>query len=165
MNLRPSRRAGMLYLSSLPYPQSWTLPIMVISSAQVSALATDCGGWKLHLEVKGDSWAVSSVVEHFVHTEGVVGSNPIPPTNSQRWSLYILRSEKTARYYVGHTNDLDRRVREHNSGQTKSTRPGRPWVLVYVEEFDSKRLASEREREIKSWKSRRTIEERLLKIR
>jgi putative endonuclease len=102
------------------------------------------------------------VVEHFVHTEGVVGSSPIPPTNCRSWLLYILESERTGRFYVGHTNDLDRRFYEHNHGQTKSTRSAATWKLVYVEEHQTKELAYAREREIRSWKSARTIRERLL---
>ena len=81
------------------------------------------------------------------------------------WSVYILRSQRSGRYYVGCTNDLVRRLLEHNSGQTRSTRSGRPWEVAFVEAFESKEAASARELEIKSWKSRRTIEERLLNRR
>jgi len=50
-------------------------------------------------------------------------------------SLYILQSEKTGQYYVGSTNDLDRRLAEHMRGQTPSTRKRGPWKLVHREEF------------------------------
>ena len=70
------------------------------------------------------------------------------------WTLYILQSESSGRFYVGHTNDLLRRLEEHQSGQTTSTRHRGPWKVVYREEFESKQAVAERERQIKSWKSR-----------
>ena len=73
--------------------------------------------------------------------------------------LYILRSEKTGRYYVGSTGDLEDRIRCHNSGYSKATKGGVPWLLVYSEEFASKSDAYRRELEIKSWKSRILIED------
>jgi len=70
------------------------------------------------------------------------------------WKLYILQSESSGRFYVGHTNDLERRLEEHQRGQTTSTRNRGPWKVVLREEFESKKAAAERERQIKSWKSR-----------
>jgi len=75
--------------------------------------------------------------------------------------VYILRSEKSGRYYVGSTNDLDRRLMEHNSGHTPSTRGKGPWVLAYSEEANSEVDARQREREIKVWNSRILIEKLL----
>jgi putative endonuclease len=74
------------------------------------------------------------------------------------WSVYILQNS-AGRFYVGHTNDLKRRVIEHNAGQTLSTRGRGPWTLAHVETFDAKEAAYAREREIKSWKSARSIRE------
>ena len=67
--------------------------------------------------------------------------------------LYILRSQKTGRYYVGITADLDGRLKRHNSGQNTSTKPGRPWQLVYIEKCPDKRSAWLREGQIKRYKS------------
>ena len=67
--------------------------------------------------------------------------------------LYILQSEKTGRFYTGSTGNVERRVQEHNSGQTKSTRTGSPWTLIYSEPFESRSEAVRMEREIKRWKS------------
>lgn len=75
------------------------------------------------------------------------------------WWVYILQSESTGRFYVGHTNDLERREVEHNSGQTKSTKNRGPWKVVHREPFDGKESAYARERQIKSWKSHRSIQE------
>ena len=73
--------------------------------------------------------------------------------------VYILQSQTSGRFYVGHTERIDSRVHEHNSGQTKSTRNKGPWVLVHQEGFDTRAEAVKRENEIKRWKSHRTIQE------
>ncbi|MCF8264867.1 MAG: GIY-YIG nuclease family protein [Melioribacteraceae bacterium] len=70
---------------------------------------------------------------------------------------YILRSKKSDRFYIGSTNNLERRVNEHNAGQTHSTRSGKPWELVYSKEFDSKIEATQFEMKIKKMKSRKFI--------
>ena len=64
--------------------------------------------------------------------------------------VYILRSKKTLRYYVGSTHDISNRLHEHNSGETLSTRSGIPWELVWSEEHDTRVLALRRERQNKS---------------
>ncbi|MEG8948039.1 GIY-YIG nuclease family protein [Rosettibacter firmus] len=51
---------------------------------------------------------------------------------------YIIFSKSKNKFYVGSTNDLSRRLAEHNSGQTKSTKSGIPWDLVFFKEFSSK---------------------------
>ncbi|MEN8194097.1 MAG: GIY-YIG nuclease family protein [Bacteroidota bacterium] len=61
------------------------------------------------------------------------------------YKLYILKSLKTKKYYIGHTNDLTRRFQEHNSGQTKSTKPGAPWEVVYTKRFANKSEAYKEE--------------------
>ena len=66
--------------------------------------------------------------------------------------VYIIQSQKNRRYYIGMTLDLVERIRQHNSGATKSTRSGRPCVLVYFEDNFSKKEAWLRERQIKSYK-------------
>jgi len=71
--------------------------------------------------------------------------------------LYILQSEISGKFYVGSTDDLDRRVSEHARGHTPSTRGRGPWRLVYKEEFATLLEARRRELEIKRWKSSRMI--------
>jgi putative endonuclease len=73
--------------------------------------------------------------------------------------VYILQSEKNGRFYVGSTSSLQLRLADHQRGQTPSTRGRGPWHLVYQEQFASQSDARRREREIKSWKSHRSIEE------
>ncbi|MES1201389.1 MAG: GIY-YIG nuclease family protein [Pseudomonadota bacterium] len=60
---------------------------------------------------------------------------------------------KITRTYVGWTNDIDRRVTQHNSGTgAKSTR-GRVWALLYVEKYDTPREAMQREWRLKREKA------------
>ncbi|RMG05925.1 MAG: GIY-YIG nuclease family protein [Nitrospirae bacterium] len=61
------------------------------------------------------------------------------------YHVYVLKSEKTGRSYIGHTKDLNKRLEEHNSGKSRSTRHGRPWHLVYYETFSTRQEAMKRE--------------------
>jgi putative endonuclease len=72
--------------------------------------------------------------------------------------VYVLRSQKTEKFYIGQTQDISNRVLEHNNGKTISTRSGRPWVLVHTEVFATRSDAIKRERELKSKKSHQAIE-------
>jgi len=75
--------------------------------------------------------------------------------------VYILRSFKDGTYYVGSTQDLDSRIKRHNQGRTKYTKPKRPWELVYHEEHPDRSSAVKRELEIKNRKSKKIIEKLL----
>ena len=66
--------------------------------------------------------------------------------------VYILQSRRDNGYYIGYTADLKQRLKEHNSGKTRSLRHRLPLDLIYAEEFDSKRDAKVREGQIKSWR-------------
>ncbi len=52
--------------------------------------------------------------------------------------VYVLRSLKDFKRYIGFTDDLNRRISEHNSGFVKSTKNRRPLELIYSEEFNTK---------------------------
>lgn len=65
---------------------------------------------------------------------------------------YILEC-RDGSLYTGWTNDLERRVREHNAGKgAKYTKSRRPVILAYFEEFDTKEEAMSREYAIKHLK-------------
>jgi hypothetical protein len=49
------------------------------------------------------------------------------------YSVYILYSKSFDRYYVGYTNNLERRISEHNRKKGKFTDAGIPWVLAHSE--------------------------------
>ena len=78
--------------------------------------------------------------------------------------FYVIYSRKLDRYYIGSTNNLERRLKEHNRGKNKYVRLGIPWELVYYEEFESLAEARKRELEVKRKKSRVYIE-MLIKIK
>jgi len=71
--------------------------------------------------------------------------------------VYILKSEKQERYYVGCTSNLKRRIDEHNLGKVISTKAYTPWSLVYVENYSFRSDAFEREKQIKSYKGGRAF--------
>ena len=65
--------------------------------------------------------------------------------------MYILKCSDGS-YYVGSTNDLERRIREHNEGLgAKYTARRRPVKLVYSAEFASIAEAYEREKQVQGW--------------
>ncbi|MCL6096645.1 MAG: GIY-YIG nuclease family protein [Patescibacteria group bacterium] len=72
--------------------------------------------------------------------------------------MYILKNEETERYYIGSTNDLERRLKQHKLGLTRATRVLKTYKLVYIEEFDNIIDARLRERKLKSYKSKKYIE-------
>ncbi|MDP2946023.1 MAG: GIY-YIG nuclease family protein [bacterium] len=74
------------------------------------------------------------------------------------YSIYILKSEINASYYVGSCKNVEKRIGLHNSGLVKSTKRYKPWRLAYREEYDSLSRARKRELQIKSWKKRVAIE-------
>ena len=71
---------------------------------------------------------------------------------------YILYSPGLDKYYVGSTNDLERRLQDHNRGKGKFSRQGGSWELKYYETFETRPEAFRREQEIKKKKSRIYIE-------
>ena len=72
--------------------------------------------------------------------------------------VYVLRSVNDGWYYVGCSTDPQRRLVEHNSGESKSTRARRPFELAYLERLPDLPAARKREQEIKRKKSRQYID-------
>lgn len=65
--------------------------------------------------------------------------------------IYILRSLKDDKTYVGYTVKGEKnRLKEHNAGLSKYTKPFVPWKLTYFEDFTCKNCAEKRERFLKS---------------
>ena len=78
--------------------------------------------------------------------------------------LYIFSPTKN-KYYIGHTGDDPvERIRKHNSNHKGFTGGIGDWELKYSEEYVTKSEAVKREKEIKSWKSRKMIEKLILKV-
>ena len=107
-------------------------------------------------------WQRSSVVEQGTHKPLVGGSNP-PAATSRFFPLvvvlhtvYVLRSLRNGRHYVGFTSrSLERRLEEHNRGYPKGwTSHNGPFEVVYQEAYECEREARARERFLKSGRGR-----------
>lgn len=68
---------------------------------------------------------------------------------SDMYYVYILKSLKKDWYYVGSTENLDKRLKEHNAGSTPSTRPHAPFQIVHLETYDNITESRKREALIK----------------
>ncbi|MCF8229893.1 MAG: GIY-YIG nuclease family protein [Bacteroidales bacterium] len=64
--------------------------------------------------------------------------------------IYALESLQDGRVYVGFTSDVNRRIREHNNGKTKSTKGYRPWRLFFKKLAGSRLEARKLEKYYKS---------------
>ena len=65
---------------------------------------------------------------------------------------YILQSLKDNKYYIGSSSKVYKWLEFHNSGRQRSTKSRIPFRLVLFEEFESKKEALYREKQIKNWK-------------
>ena len=69
----------------------------------------------------------------------------------------VLLSQKTGHRYVGSCENLDERIRRHNSGDSKATKHGVPWVLLHSETFGTRSAAAQRERYYKTGRGRNEL--------
>ena len=63
--------------------------------------------------------------------------------------LYILKSSKDQRLYIGYTSNLELRYKEHCEGLVKSTKNRRPLELIYYEAYKQEKDAQNREKYLK----------------
>ena len=71
--------------------------------------------------------------------------------------VYILQSKKDSELYVGCTNDLKRRLKEHNDGLVFSTKGKHPYAIIHYEAFLHKKDAFLREKWLKTGWGRNQI--------
>ncbi len=74
---------------------------------------------------------------------------------------YVLMSNQTDQFYAGWTNNLLRRIKEHNQGLNESTKFGKPWKLIYYEVCLERSDAMRRERYFKTTQGKRLLRRRL----
>jgi putative endonuclease len=74
--------------------------------------------------------------------------------------VYIIQDDSN-KLYKGFTNNLERRIHEHNTGGTKTTSKSKNWKLIYSETFEEKNDAIKREKYFKSAAGRRFIKIKL----
>ena len=75
--------------------------------------------------------------------------------------VYCLRTLKTGNLYTGLTNNIERRLIEHNQGRNRSTKAYIPYVLLFTEPFDTRIEARKREKYLKSGIGREYIKEKM----
>lgn len=69
--------------------------------------------------------------------------------------VYLLKSKKDLEYYIGQTDNIQRRLNEHNSGKSKSTKSRRPFLVIGFEEYESQSKARYREYQLKNHSDRK----------
>jgi putative endonuclease len=74
---------------------------------------------------------------------------------------YVLKSKKDSKLYVGFTNDLRKRVKEHNEGLVEATKKRLPFDLIYYEAGLNRNKAVQREKYFKIGFGRRFLKNRL----
>jgi putative endonuclease len=72
--------------------------------------------------------------------------------------VYIIYSAKLDRYYVGYTEEIQKRLTEHNTGISTFTAKADDWIVKYSKQYNSRQEAHEAELVIKKKKSRKYIE-------
>lgn len=75
--------------------------------------------------------------------------------------VYILESEKSKVFYVGYTNNLQKRIEEHNNGENISTKNDIPWRIIYCEACLNEKDARRREKYLKTSQGARLIKLRV----
>ena len=75
----------------------------------------------------------------------------------KQYYVYILYTEKHNKYYVGHTDNLERRLNEHNSGMNQSTKAYVPWKLLGYVEKASRTDAYQLEMKLKNLSQNRKL--------
>ncbi|HAS80755.1 MAG: Excinuclease ABC C subunit domain protein [Candidatus Nomurabacteria bacterium GW2011_GWE1_32_28] len=75
------------------------------------------------------------------------------------FNIYVLRSLKNGKRYVGFTSKSTKeRLMEHNSGKNSFTRQNKPFMLIYSEEYKTKIEAMKREKFLKSGQGRKFLD-------
>ena len=75
--------------------------------------------------------------------------------------VYVLESISSKQLYIGYTKDLRSRVEEHNNGANISTKPHKPWKLIYYEACLNQKDAIRREKYLKTNQGSRLLKRRM----
>ncbi len=92
------------------------------------------------------------MVEQLPFKQCVAGPIPAWPSGKMCYYVYILRSLKDQRNYVGITQNVEIRLKQHNWGKVRSTKSRRPLKLIVLEKYSTKTEALKREKYLKSYK-------------
>ncbi len=78
-----------------------------------------------------------------------------------KFYVYILINNLKNKTYVGYTNNLINRLKEHNSGESFYTKRFGPWEIIFTEQFKTKNEAIKKEKYFKSASGRKWIKKTL----
>jgi putative endonuclease len=70
--------------------------------------------------------------------------------SSLEFTVYAIKSLSRKYIYVGMTNNLERRLKEHNQRENRSTKAYTPFILIFSETFKTRNLARMKEKYLKS---------------
>ncbi len=78
------------------------------------------------------------------------------------WYVYVIRSIDKEFTYIGSTNDLKRRFKEHNDGESQSTKHYRPFILLIYVAVQTEKKARELEQYFKTGSGAAILKKRFL---
>jgi putative endonuclease len=99
----------------------------------------------------------SSLVARRAHNPKVAGSNPAPAILFCMFTVYVIRSARGLRY-IGYTEDLAKRLDQHNQGLSRFTSRDSDWRMVYKEEHNTRAEAIAHEKWLKSGAGREFLD-------
>ncbi len=76
-----------------------------------------------------------------------------------KFYVYVIQSQVDGRLYKGMTTNLEKRIKQHNNGENKSTKGFLPWVLILHEAYPNRVAARKREIYFKSGSGREFLKE------
>jgi putative endonuclease len=76
-----------------------------------------------------------------------------------KFFVYIIFSDDSKKFYTGITNDLNKRIKEHNRGRCTSTKSSNSWNCVFTKEFDTRIDAHNLEIKIKKRGAKRFLDD------
>ena len=74
--------------------------------------------------------------------------------------VYYLKSDKNNDLYIGSTENVNKRLGQHNKGRVKSTKPYHPWKLLGYEEYPTRNEAMMREKFLKSHQQKEILKKK-----
>jgi predicted GIY-YIG superfamily endonuclease len=78
------------------------------------------------------------------------------------WYVYIIKSNKFTYKYIGSTNNLYRRLTQHNNGECEASKPYKPFELIAYIAVKSKDKAIKLEKYLKTGSGAVFLEKRIL---
>jgi putative endonuclease len=81
------------------------------------------------------------------------------------YNVYVVWSERLRKRYVGSAEDIAERLKDHNQGGSTFAKRGIPWILIHVEEFQSKKETRKRENFLRTGAGRAWLDQQFPQYR